>query len=131
MKTLVQEIKFNTAPEKLYDIYLDSEKHSLAIGAKTQMSRKKGGAFTAHDGYIRGRNLMLVPGKMIVQSWRATDWESKDGESILILAFEKAAGGAVITMVHANVPDGHAALLEKGWKDYYWKPWKKYLAGLK
>jgi len=28
-----------------------------------------------------------------------------------------------------NVPKEHAADLDKGWHDYYWKPWKKYLTG--
>jgi hypothetical protein len=31
-------------------------------------------------------------------------------------------------MVHANVPDHQAAGVKSGWNDFYWTPWKKYLA---
>jgi len=34
-----------------------------------------------------------------------------------------------LRMVHANVPKEHAADLDKGWHDYYWKHGKKYLTG--
>jgi len=30
-------------------------------------------------------------------------------------------------MTHANIPERFADDIESGWKDYYWKPWKKYL----
>jgi hypothetical protein len=30
-------------------------------------------------------------------------------------------------MVQANVPSEHMQGLKKGWDDFYWEPWKKYL----
>ena len=131
MKTLIQKIKFKSEPGILYELYMDSKKHSLATGGKAVLSRKVGGSFSAHGGYIKGKNLLLDPGKMIVQSWRGMEWTKKDRDSTFILIFEKTKGGGVVTMVHANVPDRFAAHLAKGWKDHYWKPWAKYLAGLR
>lgn len=129
MKTIVQNIKFKAAPKELYEMYMDSKKHSvLTGGAKALLSRKVGGSFSAHGGYCKGKNLALIPGKMIVQTWRASNWSKSDMDSIFILAFEKAAGGTEMTMVHANVPDKEAKHLTQGWHDHYWNHWKKHLA---
>ena len=49
-------------------------------------------------------------------------------ESTFILTFEQKGMDAVITMVHANVPDSQAKSIASGWKDFYWSPWKAYLA---
>lgn len=64
---------------------------------------------------------------MIVQSWRGSDWKKTDLDSVLILTFSKASGGARIDLVHANVPDRHYAGIRKGWTKYYWNPWRAYL----
>jgi hypothetical protein len=128
MKAIVQKIKFKATPKELFELYMDSKKHTLATGGgKAVMSRKVGGSFSAWNGYIRGKNLEILPGKRVVQSWRGTSDFSAKEDSILILEFEKAGGGAVLTMVHV-VPDRHVKHLSKGWHDCYWKPWKKFLA---
>lgn len=33
-----------------------------------------------------------------------------------------------IELVHVNVPSHDYHGVNKGWKNYYWKPWRKYLA---
>jgi len=30
-------------------------------------------------------------------------------------------------MTHVNVPDANAASITRGWSEYYWKPFRKYL----
>jgi len=92
-------------------------------------SRRIGGAFTAFGGQILGRNLAIVPGKMIVQSWRASHWKKEDPDSVLVLRFSKAPGGGRIDLVHVNVPQYDHKGVTQGWPKYYWKPWKTYLAG--
>jgi activator of HSP90 ATPase len=62
-----------------------------------------------------------------VQSWRASNWRKRDLDSILVLVFSKVRGGSRVAMVHMNVPDAHAASINRGWNEYYWKPWKAYL----
>ena len=130
MKTIIQKVKFKAGPEKLFEMYMDSKKHSLATGGKAVLSRKVGGSFTAWEGYIRGKNLALLPGKMIVQTWRTTTFKRVDQDSILVLTFEKTPGGALMIMIHTAVPDSIASKFKTGWQKHYWEPWKKYLAGL-
>lgn len=126
-KTIVQTVKFKAAPERLFNIYVSSKKHSAAIQARASISRKVGARFTAHGGWIRGKNLAIVPKRMIVQSWRGLDWKKADLDSILILTFSKARGGGRITLVHANVPDKWHARLKQGWHTHYWNRWRAYL----
>src|SRR5579862_9632790 len=132
MKTLTQKVVFkNTTPEQLYELYMDSKLHSLTTGAPAKISKKEGASYTAHDNYIKGNNLALVPNKLIVQSWRASDWKKSDLDSIFMLQFEKSGKDSVLNMVHANIPDDQAEGIKSGWTDYYWKPWKAYLSGKK
>ena len=42
---------------------------------------------------------------------------------------EQTGKDVVISMVHANIPDNQLADIRDGWKQYYWEPWKNYLAG--
>jgi len=128
MKTIVQKIEFKAEPKEVFELYMDSKKHSLITNHKAVLSRKVAGSYSAYNGYIKGKNLSVVPGKMIVQTWRANTWSKSDMDSIFILTFEKVSGGTELTMVHANVPDKEAKNLNKGWQDHYWKPWKKHLA---
>ena len=73
-KSIRQSVTINASPKAVYDALVDSTKHSLFSGSKASISRRVGGTFTAYDGYAEGVNLELVPGKKIVQSWRASDW---------------------------------------------------------
>ena len=60
-KTIIQKILFrNTTPKALYDIYINAKKHTAATGAMAKINSKEGSNFTAHGGYISGRNLQIV-----------------------------------------------------------------------
>jgi len=127
-RVIQQSVQFLAPPEVLFEMYLDSKKHSEATGGAARMSRKAGGQFTAWGGQLRGRNLLIVPNQIIVQTWRGTHWKAADPDSILILRFSKAPVGGRIDLVHENVPSYDQKGVSQGWPKYYWKPWKKYLA---
>jgi activator of HSP90 ATPase len=127
-KTIQQSVRFAAPPAILFEMYLDSAKHTAATGGKATMSRKVGGAFTAWDKMLRGRNLMIVPDRLIVQSWRSVNFKTGDTDSILILEFSKAPRGGQVDLVHVNVPQQDHKGVSRGWPNYYWKPWKKYIA---
>src|ERR1019366_3956563 len=77
-----QSMEFDAPVETVYELYMDSKQHSLATGAPAKVSRKAGGSFTAFDGQLRGKNLLVVPSEMIVQTWRADGWNKSDPDSI-------------------------------------------------
>ena len=130
-KTIVQDVVFkNTSVKDLYDLYMNARKHSASTGgAPVKISAREGSAFDVFDGYIKGKNLKLIKDKLIVQTWRAKDWSTNDHDSTFIITLEQEGKNAVLHAIHANVPDKHVKGIDKGWHEFYWEPWKKYLAG--
>ena len=125
--TIQQSVRFRTSPQALYDLYVDSKKHSRATGGPAKISGKVGGKFTAFGGQLEGKILFFLPGKQIVQLWRASHWKKEDW-SILVLNFSRVAGGAQIDLVHIGVPTYDHKGVRQGWPKYYWRPWKKFLS---
>ncbi|MGH2362840.1 MAG: SRPBCC domain-containing protein, partial [bacterium] len=77
-RTITQSVTFATPPERLYDIYMNSARHGAAIDSTASVSRRVGGPFAAFDGVLRGRLLAIVPRRMIVQTWRGSDWKKSE-----------------------------------------------------
>ena len=125
--TIQQSVRFRTSPQTLYQIYVDSKKHSQSTGAPARLSRKAGGKFSTFGGQLEGKMLFLAPGKQIVQLWRASHWKEEDW-SILVMNFSKVAGGAQVDLVHVGVPAYDQKGVRRGWPKYYWRPWKKFLS---
>ena len=129
-KTIVQKITFkNTTPEKLYNIYMDTKLHSMITGGPAKISKKVGGAYSAHGDYLSGKNLHLVENELIVQTWRAKNWNKEDKDSILTISLEPKGKDVILHAIHANLPDHAVAGIKKGWYEHYWNPYKQYLAG--
>jgi activator of HSP90 ATPase len=130
-RAIEQTAVFESTPSALYELFMNSAKHSAATGAPARISRKVGGKWSAHSGMIGGKNLALVPNKMIVQAWRSAGWKTTDPDSVLVVRFERAPGGARVHLSHVGVPQHDHKGVTQGWRKYYWKPWKKYLAAQK
>jgi activator of HSP90 ATPase len=129
-KTIQQKVVFrSTTCETLYHLYVNARMHSVLTGGKAKISEKEATKFSAYGGYCSGKNLQLIPGKLIVQSWRATDWNDNEVDSTFILLFEQKGKNAEVFMTHANVPDSQVKALAEGWNEFYWIPWRNYLAG--
>jgi len=129
-KTIVQDVLFkNTSPKDLYEIYMSSELHSKAIGAPAAIRDVEGSDFTAHGGYITGKNLQLIKGRLIVQNWRARSWSPDDIDSTFIIYLEPRGNDTLLHAVHANVPDDAVEGLDSGWHKMYWEPFTLFLAG--
>jgi activator of HSP90 ATPase len=130
MATIIQKEVFrNTKSESLYELYMNPKMHSMIVDGPVEISDKAGSTFKAFGGYITGKNLQLVKNKLIVQSWRGSDWDSSDPDSAFILSLEQKGSDVILHMIHANVPEDKEKSLDKGWHEHYWNPWKQYLAG--
>lgn len=128
-KPIIQSVDFPATAKQLYDIYLDPKRHAAFTGGKVTISPKPGSKFTAFDGMLAGTTLLTIPGKLIVQRWRATHWKKTDLDSILILTFTSVGKRGRIDLIHVNVPDHDHAGVTEGWKKYYWTPLRAYLRG--
>jgi uncharacterized protein YndB with AHSA1/START domain len=118
------------SPQAVYGAWLDAKGHEAMTGGKVaQCSARPGGAFTAWNGYITGRNLALEHGRRIVQSWRTTKFTAADPDSQIEVILEPVAGGTRVSVHHSNVPDGHTSYRDGGWQRSYFEPMKLYFAG--
>ena len=124
-KPVHHEVEFSVNPTEVYEAYLDSRRHSRFTGQSAKMSRKEGGRFTAGDDYISGTNVELVPGKRIVQAWRASEWP--DGVySVLRLELKPKGKGTRMVVDHVGIPDKFRDGVDQGWYEFYWNPMKTY-----
>lgn len=121
-----QKVTMPAKPLEVYEAYIDAEKHSEFTGAEATSDPKVGGEFTAWDGYISGRFLVIDPGRMIVQEWRSSDFPEDASVSRLKLTFKSVENGTQITLVHSSVPEEIADDIEQGWRSFYWEPMEKF-----
>ena len=126
VKTIKQRIVVAASPMEVYNAYMEEKKHSEFTGSEATIDPKVNGKFTDWDGYIKGRNIELSPGRKIVQEWITSEWPEGYPPSRLELSFTKVKEGTEITMVHSEVPIDQADEIEQGWTDYYWEPLKTY-----
>jgi activator of HSP90 ATPase len=117
---------FPVTAKRLYDSWLSSSIHTDFTGGKAVIDGRVGGKFKTWNGYIRGSNLILQPYGRIVQSWRTTEFPDSAPNSRLEILFEKHNSGTKITLIHTQLPNGQERKYEKGWKQNYFKPMKKF-----
>ena len=117
--------------EVIYTAWLDSVEHAkMTYTGSAKASDKVGDPFMAHDDYITGINLELVPYSRIVQEWRSLDFNDDENSSIITISLEDKDGGTLITLTHSNLPP-HGTQYESGWQIHYFELMKKYFSGLK
>src|SRR6516165_4697335 len=126
-KTLKQTITFKASPRQVYDMIMDSKKHQSLSGEKAKISQRVGGKFTAWGSHLSGINLVLKPGKKIVQAWRATGWWP-DHYSIAIFDISKVKGGSKLKFTQIGIPPHRYSGHYRGWIETYWTPMKEIFA---
>jgi len=123
-KSIHQEVTFNATPEAVYAALTDGAVFGEITGAPAQIANTAGGEASLFGGQIAARNVELVPGKRVVQAWRAGNWE----DGLYSLArFELKADGKKTKVVfdHTGYPDDGHDMLEGGWHKMYWEPMAK------
>jgi activator of HSP90 ATPase len=126
LKNIRQTATFQANAHDVYEALMDAKKHSGFTGSKAVISRRVGGRFTTYDGYATGENIELVPDQRIVQTWRGDDWPEGLYSRIMFI-LEETNGKTQLTFTQTGIPDEQAADITQGWRDYYWKPLKKWL----
>ncbi len=121
--TLTFHIK--APPKRIYTAWLDSDEHSDMTGGDALITEDVDDKFTAWDGYIWGKNLELIPGKYIKQSWKTADFDDDQDYSTLEVTFDEEDDGTKITLKHSELTykDEH---YKQGWFDNYFNPMKDY-----
>jgi len=126
--TITLALDLPARPARLYSMYLNPKTHAAITGAPVRIAARVGARFEAFGGALSGRILDLVPNRLIVQSWRSTEFGRRDIDSTLILTFRAQGRGGRIELTHVNVAEGDFGGVSEGWPKYYFTPWRTYLA---
>jgi activator of HSP90 ATPase len=126
-RTLHQTVTFKASPREVYDMLMDSKKHQSLSGVGAKISKRVGGRFSAWGSHISGINLVLKPGKKIVQAWRATGWWP-DHYSIAIFDISNVRGGSKLKFTQIGIPPSRYSGHYRGWIETYWTPMKEIIA---
>jgi activator of HSP90 ATPase len=124
--TIKQKIKFNATPAKIYKMLMDPKTVAEFTGGKCKISQKVKGKFEIFDSYCHGYNIVLDPGKLIIQAWyfKEDGWPENHFSSCTF-ELKKIEGGCQLEFIQEKVPAHKVEDLKKGWKTYYWNPMKK------
>ena len=111
--------------KQIYKAWLSTQGHTKMTGGTAFVSDKAGDTFTAWDGYIKGKNLVLEPYNRIVQSWRTSQFEEGEEDSQIEITLKEKDGETKLTLTHSNVPESGEHYI-KGWDKHYFQPMKRY-----
>ena len=125
--TISLAVDLPAQPGRLYDMYLNPKLHAAFTGAPVTITAKFGARFEAFGGAISGTVLQIIPKRLIVQSWRSTNFGKRDVDSTLILRFLPNGKGGRIELTHVNVAERDFGGVSDGWAKYYFMPWRAYL----
>lgn len=125
-ETLRFSLDLPVSPERVYRAWLDGYEHSRFTGSPAKIDARAGGEFTAFDGYITGKTLVMTPYNRIVQTWRTTDLPAGSPDMGIELRLEPTCLGSQLTLIHSGVPDGLSAGYLKDWEDRYFRPLLRY-----
>jgi len=126
MSKFHQDVTFPASPAKVYAALMDSTQHAAFTGEPADIGQAAGDAFSAYGGKVHGVNIELVPGKRIVQVWRAGNW----AEGVFsLIRFELSGEGneTKLSFDHDAIPEVGGEHLEQGWKNMYWDKLTAYL----
>ena len=136
-----QEVSLQADPARVYSALTDAQQFEqltrLSSAVKSGMVKAPkpaeighapGSPFSLFGGIISGRLLELVPSQRIVQAWRAGDWAAGI-YSIARFELVKTATGTRLVFDHTGFPKGDGEHLAQGWRENYWEPLAKFLAG--
>jgi uncharacterized protein YndB with AHSA1/START domain len=123
-----QTVLIDGTPAEVYEVYVDPKKHAAFTGNGATGTPGVGRTFTAGDGYITGKYLVLERGKKILHEWTTTEWPEGYPPSLLELRLKAKGKKTELTMVHTKVPREQVEYYAEGWRKHYWVPLKKYFA---
>jgi activator of HSP90 ATPase len=126
MERLRLATTFDASPDDVYEAWISGDLHAAMTGSAATSVKRKGGAFTAWDGYISGTHVELEPGKRILQSWRTKEFPDKAPDSVLEIRLARTGKATRITLLQSGIPDGQSDMYTDGWQKFYFDPMTVY-----
>jgi uncharacterized protein YndB with AHSA1/START domain len=129
-----KEVSLAATPERVYQLLTDKTQFATATERPAEIDASEGSAFSIFGGYIQGRQVELVPGERIVQTWRGIDW-TPGVHSVVRFTLTPEGSGTKLVVDHDAYPEGPSPMypswrehLSANWPVFYFEPIAKYFA---
>jgi activator of HSP90 ATPase len=118
---IVQNVAMRCDIDDVYAALTTPDSFEKFSGYPSSISAVEGGPFSLFGGQITGRNLVLVPNRLIVQAWRVSTWP--EGHfSIARFSLSSSDGSTRIAFDQWGYPADTSGHLSEGWRSMYWEP---------
>jgi activator of HSP90 ATPase len=129
-----KEVSLAATPERVYQLLTDKTQFATATERPAEIEPSEGSAFSLFGGYIQGRQVELVPGERIVQTWRGMEW-APGVHSVVRFTLTREGAGTRLVVDHDAYPEGPSPMypswhehLSTNWPVFYFEPIAKYFA---
>ena len=119
MSRIQQEVTLGAPPARVYQALVEPKRFCEVTGAPAMGEGAEGAAFAVFGGHVSGRHLELVPGRLLVQAWRAKTWP-EGVYSIARFELQSSGAGTKVVFEHSGFPEDMKDHLAKGWQMNYW-----------
>lgn len=116
------------APTTLYFAWIDSTHHSSMTGQAAKIDPVVGAKYSACNGYVTGKLVILDLGRRIVESWRTTDFPRDAADSRVEVHFETLGLSTRILILHTEIPEGQSEKYKALWNERYITPMRAYFS---
>jgi uncharacterized protein YndB with AHSA1/START domain len=116
------------APTTLYFAWIDSTHHSSMTGMTAKLEPEVGAKYSASNGYVTGKLVILDLGRRIVMSWRTTDFPRDAADSRVEVHFETLGLSTRILILHTEIPEGQSEKYKALWNEKYIAPMRSYFS---
>jgi hypothetical protein len=116
------------APTTLYFAWIDSGHHSSMTGQTAKIEPVVGAKYSACNGYVTGKLVILDLGRRIVMSWRTTDFPRDAADSRVEVHFETLGPSTRILILHTDIPEGQSEKYKALWNERYITPMRAYFS---
>lgn len=124
MKDYHFKISIRESAEIIFSAMTNPVTLELWTGFPADMNTAEGSEFAMWGGDITGKILKVEHGKTLVQQWY---FDQPEEPSIVTILLSEENSKTLVDLTHTNIPDEAYENISIGWRDYYFKPLKKFL----
>ena len=117
-----------TAPTTLYLDWLQSDQHGSMTGTTAKVDPQVGGKFTALNGTVSGKLIVLDLGRRLVMSWRSSAFPKDAVDSRVELTLEAIGGSSRVTVLQTDIPEGLGQACKQLWEERYFAPMRSFFS---
>lgn len=122
-----QQAMIDADPAQVYAVLADAGALSALSGMSGAVGRSAGEEFSAFDGHVVGRQVEMVPGDRIVQTWRFPAWEPGIYSVVRFTVVAEGGRTRLVIDQHGEPADWHDHI-DANWPTFYLTPLARHFA---